>query len=190
MKSGSFWVRTDWKFDNKDRRRLLELLNRSEQRLSELERAVSFFKSARDPITDSTESPTQIKRDLEDIKAAIQMLTVFQSEGGTAWALFKGEALDEIDRLRSLSHALDDGRLQYAAEQAQRNYQAERGRPPSPHVSNRKQLFNSVLRVAEHEGIAASRDGEFMEIVETVYGAIGESGAEGDIREHLKTVNL
>lgn len=186
MKSGAFWLSTDWRFDSDDRRRLLELFKNDEFSIVEIERAVCLFKANRESITESEENPTQIKNDLEELQEALEVLTrILMTERGTARALFCGEASDQIGRLMSLFDALEDSRIINAAQNAADGYETRRGRPVSGHPANRKLLFKSLLRVIERTKIKPARKGNFADIIETIYAAIGEGGADGDIREHL-----
>lgn len=189
MKAHSVWVNTEWRFDKEDRRRISGLLNNNEQSVRDIERAVGLFKAARDGITDSDQSPTQVKCDLEDIRDAIATLSRLELERGTAWALFAGESADELPRIMSLQHALEDGRLEYAAAAAAENFSPPKGKPPNPHVGNRKTtIFQAALLASKRVGIEPSREGKFAELIEAIYKAIGASGSESDIRDHLKAL--
>lgn len=161
MKSSSGFVPTDrrraWY-----RAELLELLGGNETLMNLVERAENDYLDLVGGATKGLETDRAIHDDLQALAEAIEVLQSIYNPGGSARALFEGEALRlvggaNVQNMRDLFSGVPGDALVMAARGALEQHQVPNGRPASPHKIVRHRLVAAIAAIAEQAGITVRR---------------------------------
>ncbi len=193
----------DFRMSGVFRKVTLDLLNKNEDALHEIERAASVYRAFIPAAVEAKETPTQVSADLNRLINALATLNEFfrYDNRGSARHLFVGEAADQgvLRQAMQLEAALDRGdgdRLGQAAQTALDKWSAsmgddksrtKRGRKKgdkSPATNGIRELVDAIAVAAKKLDIEPKRSGVFPVLVQAVYDAIGINiFADGDLKD-------
>lgn len=174
--------------EERERKRLLALLNGSDKAVRLIESAITRYTLMRPISLDAAQKPTEIKKDADELHKALQTLVRIIADSGDAWMNFKAGAGAEglSAPLEMLTDAL--GPLALVAAETATDLKPRRKRPKSEEKVSRIGLIFHVATAARDAGVLVTRNSNpFQEIAETVYMAAGiDVSPEHDIRDYLK----
>lgn len=182
--------------EERERKRLLALLNGSDKAVRLIESAISRYTLMRPIARDAAQKPTEIKKDADDLHKALQTLVRIIADSGDAWMNFKAGAGAEglSIPLNMLTDALGPGAgepgdaLVLIAAETAADLKPGIGRPKGADNVSRIGLIFHVANAARDAGVLVSRNSKaFQEISEAVYVAAGiPQSPERDIRDYLE----
>lgn len=182
--------------DQPNRDKMLALLNGSAQGLRKIEFAIGNFLAMLPIARQATQTPSDIKKDADELHQALQSLVRIIAADGDAWSNFKAAAAadGQAAALASLIEALGPGAgehgeaLAFVAGQTADDLKPSRKRPRSADKNTRFALMFHVANAAQDAGVLVSRNSTaFREITAIVFEAANiHADPEHDIREYLK----
>lgn len=184
------------------RAKLLELLKGDGALLESLEQAENdyLFRTGQ---AQACESDATIRDELKALAEAVETLQSIYNPGGSAKAVFEGEAAglagaQRVQALRDLFHGAAGEAMALAARAAADKFRVRKHRVPALIVAERRHLVDAVAIIAERAGIKVvrlRRDGSklpFVELLGFVFDRVGiefdqDSFIDEEIRQHLES---
>lgn len=179
------------------RTELLALLGGDAALLAQVERAENDY-LFRAEQAQSCEADATIRDELAALSEAVETLQSIYNPGGSAKALFEGEAFplvrgDRVQQLRDLFQGAAGEALAMAARAATDKFKVRRHGTPDYLVTQRRHLVEAVAAIAERAGVKIKRpprDGSkppFVELLGFVFDRVGiEYGTDSFVDEEIR----
>lgn len=181
---------------------LLQMLCGEEKLYAQLEQAENNY-LLRAGQAQACESDATIRHELKALAEAVETLQSIYNPGGSAKAIFEGEAAglagaQRVQALRDLFHGAAGEALALAARASADKFQVRKHRVPALVVAERRHLVDAVAVIAERVGIKVvrlKRDGSkppFVELLGFVFDRVDiefdqDSFIDEEIRQHLES---
>ena len=179
------------------REKLLELLGGEESLLDKIEQAENHYLFFLPRMAEGKETDKQIKIELEALTAALKTLHAAYTPGGSAKALFEGEAVGLVGaeilfQLRDAVSGHPGELLIQASAAAADEFSVRESRKPESGPALRFELVDRLAQIAEEAGIDVQRNGRdgqpstFNQLLQFAYDRVGiDVKPDGDIRAIL-----
>lgn len=185
------------------RKEMVGLLGGREDLFERIEQAENDYRFFVSGVASSVESDRAIHDDLDAMVEAIEVLQSLYNPGGSAKALFEGEAFrlvggPKLQAMRDLFQGVPGEGLVMAACAALEKHQVRVGRPADTLKIERQRLVANVAHIAEEAGITVKRldrsggDNQFVVLLSHIFDRVeiendSLSFVDSAIREHLES---
>ncbi len=142
------------------RAEMLDILGGNAGLMERIENAENNYSFCVERVTESIESDKSIHNDLAALAEAVENLQSIYNPGGSAKALFEGEALGlvggaQLQHLRAAFGGVAGEAMVMAARSALEKHKVpeQGGRPPGAAEAERRRLVGDIASIAEQAGI-------------------------------------
>ena len=178
----SFWI-TPTRLRENSRKKMCEILRTYspdgfDSIVSEIERDIGFYIDITNACDSSTDKNVEIRKQLNNYSIAFRLLADLCDSKSLreARAILVGEfpengVLKEFSELENIFERCGE-RLAKAAANAKDSYSPQRGAPKNPDKAYRADLVKKIAEKTKEIGLKASREGDFLDLIEEVWSAI------------------